>query len=100
LQLDRWRHRTSGGTWLTGSGSAGGGNTAPGRAAARSGWISGAGGFLAPSFFGGVGRANVGTGVKVVSRCGGAPGMPSVVGVLGVFGVCARFLRRLLFVES
>ena len=88
---------SSGGGWFTGRDSAGGGNVAPGRAAALSGWTSGGGGdFFAPGFFGGVARAYVGTGVKVVCGCGGAPaGVPADV----VEG-CAGFLRRLLFVES
>ena len=88
---------SSGGGWFTGRDSAGGGNVAPGRAAALSGWTSGGGGdFFAPGFFGGGARAYVGTGVKVVCGCGGAPaGVPADV----VEG-CAGFLRRLLFVES
>jgi hypothetical protein len=87
---------SSGGGWVTGRGSAGGGSAAPGRAAALSGWISGGGGFFAAGPFGGVGRAYVGTGVKVVCGCGGAPaGVPP-----GVVEGCAGFLRRLLFVES
>jgi hypothetical protein len=86
-------------TWIGG----GTGSAAPGRLAAANGCSSGGGWFTGgdsagggPGFFGGVARAYVGTGVKVVCGCGGAPaGVPADV----VEG-CAGFLRRLLFVES
>ena len=64
---------TSDGGLLNGSGSAGGGKTAPVRIAALFGWIAAAAGFFGAAGFDAARDVYLGTGAKVVSGCGVAP---------------------------